>query len=89
MQRAVNTIVEVVFSMDPPRENISSPLVNLEPVLEWEREWSESSAVKEEGFGWRLIAIYCNWFSLREIVQEGANKSNHPIQNPLLLVTQP
>jgi hypothetical protein len=61
MQRAVNTIIEVelfsvwfayihcwttdVFSMDPPRDCISSP------VVEREREWSESSAVKEEGLG--------------------------------------
>jgi hypothetical protein len=53
-----------------------------------EREWSESSAVKEEGFGWRLIVSSCNWLWLRETVQEGDNKSNHPIKNPLLLVTE-
>jgi hypothetical protein len=61
MQHAVNiTIEEAVFSMwfayfhcwatdvsynGPPRECISSP------VVEREQEWNESSAVKEEGFG--------------------------------------
>jgi hypothetical protein len=30
---------------------------------------------------------YCNCLRLREIVK-GVNKSNHPIQNPLLLVTK-
>jgi hypothetical protein len=29
-----------------------------------------------------------DWLWLRVIVQEGVNKSNHPIQNPLLLVTE-
>jgi hypothetical protein len=95
MQHAViTTIEEEVFSMfayihcwetdvfyGPPR------VVNLKSVVD--REWSESSAVKEEGFGWRLIVSYCNWLWLREIVQESVNKSKHPIQNPLLLVTEP
>jgi hypothetical protein len=26
---------------------------------------------------------------MREIVKEGVNRSNHPIQNPLLFVTEP
>jgi hypothetical protein len=34
-----------MFSIGPPRDYISSP------VVEREREWSESSAVKEERFG--------------------------------------
>jgi hypothetical protein len=66
MQRAVNTIAEEVFSMlfaymncwetdilsmAPPPDYISSPVVNQKSVVEQEREWSESSAVKEEGFG--------------------------------------
>jgi hypothetical protein len=38
-----------MFSMDPPRDYISSPAVNQKSVVE--REWSEFSAVKEEGFG--------------------------------------
>jgi hypothetical protein len=58
----------------------------METVLE--REWGQSSAVKEEGFGWRLIASSCNWLWLREIVKEAVNKSNQPIPNPLLLVTE-
>jgi hypothetical protein len=60
MQNAVNTIIEEavfsmriayiiywatdVFSMDPPRDYISSPVVNQKPVVEREREWRESSA---------------------------------------------
>jgi hypothetical protein len=67
MQRAVNTTIEEeafpmwfayihcgatnVFSVDPPRDYISSPVVNQKSVVEGEREWSESSADKEEGFG--------------------------------------
>jgi hypothetical protein len=62
---------------------ISSSVVNQKSVVEREREreWIESSAVKEEGFGWRFIVSYCNWLWLREIVKEGANKSSHPIQS--------
>jgi hypothetical protein len=67
MQRTVSTKIEeevfsvsfaymhcwaaVVFSMVPPRDNISSPAVNQKSVVEREREWSESSVVKKEGFG--------------------------------------
>jgi hypothetical protein len=36
--------------MDPPRDYISSPVVNQKSVLGREGEWSESSAVKEEEF---------------------------------------
>jgi hypothetical protein len=78
-----------VFSMGPPRDYISSPVVNQKWVIEGEGEWSESSVAKEEGFGWRSLVSYCNWLWLREIVQQGVNKSNHPTQNPLLLVTKP
>jgi hypothetical protein len=56
-----------------------------ESVVKREGEWSESSAVKKEGFDWRLIVSY--W--LRAIVKEGVHKPNHPIQNPLLLVKEP
>jgi hypothetical protein len=35
------------------------------------------------------IVSSCNWLQLRAIVTEGVNKSKHPIQNPLLLVTEP
>jgi hypothetical protein len=86
-KHAFATIKEAVLSMDTPQDYISSPVVNQKSVVEREREWGESSAVKAEGFGWRLIVSYCNWLWLREIVQEGVNKSNHLIQNPLLLVT--
>jgi hypothetical protein len=52
MQRAVNTTIEEdVFFMCPPRDYINSPIVNQKSVVEREREWGESSAVKEEGFG--------------------------------------
>jgi hypothetical protein len=43
MQRAVPTIEEGVFSMDPPRDYI-----NQKSVVEREREWRESSTIKEE-----------------------------------------
>jgi hypothetical protein len=56
-------------------------------VIEREWEWSEPSAVKE-GFIWRLIVSSYNWLWLRMIVKEVVNKSNHPIQNPLWLVTK-
>jgi hypothetical protein len=93
MERVVSTIeVEVfsmwfsyshwwptdVFSMCPPLDYTSSPVVNQKSVVERERKWGESWAVKEAGFGWRLIVSYCNWLWLREIVIEGVNKSNHP-----------
>jgi hypothetical protein len=32
-----------------------------------------------------LSVSYCNWLWLRKIVQEGVNKSNHPIQNPVII----
>jgi hypothetical protein len=38
-----------MFSMDPPRDYISSPVVNQDSVVEREQEWSESSAVEEQG----------------------------------------
>jgi hypothetical protein len=57
-------------------------------VVEGERERSESSAVEEDAFGWRLIVSYCKWLWLRQIVTECVNISSHPIQNPLLS-TQP
>jgi hypothetical protein len=37
----------------------------------------------------RLIVSYCNWLWLREIVKEGVNKSNYPIQIAILSVTEP
>jgi hypothetical protein len=76
-----------VFSMVSSRDYISNPDVNQKSVVEREREWSESSAVKEEGFGWRLIVSYCNWLWLRVIVKEAVNKSNHSIQHLLLLAS--
>jgi hypothetical protein len=50
-------------------------------------ESSQSKAVREEGFGWRVTVSYCNWLWLRVSIHEGVNKSNHTIQTPLLLVT--
>jgi hypothetical protein len=43
-----------VFSLGPRRDYISSP------VVKRERKWSESSAVKEEELGSRLIVISCD-----------------------------
>jgi hypothetical protein len=40
-----------MFSMSPLRDYVCSPVVNQKLAVEREREWSESSAVKEEGFG--------------------------------------
>jgi hypothetical protein len=40
-----------VFSIHPPQDYVSSPVVNQKSVVEQEGEWGESSAVKEEGFG--------------------------------------
>jgi hypothetical protein len=76
MQRVVNTAIEEevfsmwftyihcwatgVFSMDPARDCICNPVVNQKSVIEREREWSESSAVKEEGFGLLVIVIDCD-----------------------------
>jgi hypothetical protein len=77
--------IQDVFSMGPPREHICSPVVNQKSVVEREQEWSESSAVKEKELGWRFIVSSCNWLWLREIVQEGVNKSNHPIQKPVII----
>jgi hypothetical protein len=66
MQRAVNKIkgemfsmwfsysycwATNVFSMGPSRDYISSPVVNQGSIVEREREWSNPSAVQEDGFG--------------------------------------
>jgi hypothetical protein len=48
---AFATIVEDMFSVEPLRDYISSSVVNKKSVMEREEEWSETSAVKEEGFG--------------------------------------
>jgi hypothetical protein len=37
------------FSKGLPRDYISSPVVTQKSVVEHEREWSESSAVKDSG----------------------------------------
>jgi hypothetical protein len=67
---------EEASSMGPPQDYISSPVVNQKSVVERKREnENEDRASLRQ--------------SLREIVQEGVNKSNHPIQNPLLLFTEP
>jgi hypothetical protein len=67
MQRTVNTTIEEkvlymwfayihcwatdVFSVGSPRDYIRSPVLNQKSVVEREREWGESLAVKEQGFG--------------------------------------
>jgi hypothetical protein len=50
-KHAFATVEEAVFSMCPPQDYISSPVANQKSVVERKREWSESSAVTEEGFG--------------------------------------
>jgi hypothetical protein len=37
--------------MDPPRDYISSPVLNQKSIVEREREGSESSAVEKERLG--------------------------------------
>lgn len=50
-----------VFSVRGPcREDISVSVAQLELVVEREREWSESSAVKEEGFG-SVLVTHCDY----------------------------
>jgi hypothetical protein len=36
-----------------------------------------------------VLWVIVNWLWLRVILKEGVNKSNHPIQNSLLLVMEP
>jgi hypothetical protein len=43
----------------------------------------------EGALGKKLIVSSCDLLWLREIVQEGVDKFNHPIQNQLLLATEP
>jgi hypothetical protein len=74
-----------VFSMDLDRDCKSSLLVNQKSVVEREAEWSESSTIKEEGFGWRLTVISCNWLWLRVTAQEDINKSNQSNQTPVII----
>jgi hypothetical protein len=51
-----------VFSMDPPRDYISSLVVNQKSVAEREWEWSESPAVKGSAEDWLwVIEIDCDW----------------------------
>jgi hypothetical protein len=61
-------------------------VVNRQSSSNFDFDFDRSQSENENG--WRLIVSYCNWFWLPEIVQEGVNKSNHLIQNQLLLVTE-
>jgi hypothetical protein len=78
-----------VFLCGPCRRLIGDKEGRLQSVVEREAERRDTWAVKEVEFGWRLTVSYCNWLWLREIVQEDANKSNRPLKNPLLFVTEP
>jgi hypothetical protein len=79
-----------VFSMDPPRDYISSPIVNQNQISHSGREDSRRMRENENGvLGSHWLLSSCNWLWLRVIVKEAVNKSNYPIKNPLLLVTQP
>jgi hypothetical protein len=71
-----------VFSRDQRRDYISTPVVNQRSVVEREREWRQTSTVTEQG-------SVEDWLWLRETVEESVNTPNHPIQNALLLVTEP
>jgi hypothetical protein len=50
-KHAFATIEETAFSMGPPREYISSPVLNQKSVVERDRDWSEFATVKVEEFG--------------------------------------
>jgi hypothetical protein len=43
----------------------------------------------ERVLGSHWLRAVVNWLWLRVVIKEGVNKSNHPIQNLLLLVTEP
>jgi hypothetical protein len=100
-----STITDM-FSMDPPRDYISSPFVKRNPfVLESavssvvirKSEASQSQQNRRKSKIWgnlaslrqSLIVSTCNWLWLRVIVKEAVSKSNHPVQSPLLFVTEP
>jgi hypothetical protein len=73
--------------MEPPRDYINGTEPNKSELGERERERvreNENGASLRKSF---IVSCF-NWLWLREIVQEGVNKSNQPIQNPLLLVTE-
>jgi hypothetical protein len=64
-----------MFSTVPPRDCISCAVVNQKSVVERERDWRESSAVKEEG----LAKIGCELLqsiAIKRDCKEGVNKSN-------------
>jgi hypothetical protein len=67
-----------VFSMGPPRDYVSI----LEAVIE--REWRPRQS-RKKGSAEYLLWTVVNLLRLREIVQEGVNKSSHPVQNTLLV----
>jgi hypothetical protein len=54
---------------------------------EW--EWSGSSAVKEQEFCWKCTVSSCKLTVMEsDCKKQGVSKTNHLIQNPLLLVTE-
>lgn len=59
-------------------------------LYKWYRaEWNKNANEKENRANlWQSLIVSCwNCLWLRQIVKEGFNKSNHPIQNTLLLLT--
>jgi hypothetical protein len=63
--------------MDPPRDRIEDE--------ENENKNKNKASLRQS----LIVSCFTNLLWLSEIVQEGDNKSNHPIQNPLLLVLEP
>jgi hypothetical protein len=57
----------------------------------WLKSERERGRENEDGASLRqsCIVICRNSLWVRVIVKQGVNKSSHPIQNPLLLVTEP
>jgi hypothetical protein len=45
--------------------------------------------LSSQGFSSRFIVSCCELIVIKSDCKRSVNKSNHPIQNPLLLVTEP
>jgi hypothetical protein len=77
-----------VFSKGPLQDYISGTDVNQIRMRDnWERERMRMERVlSSQGRSFRLkIVSFCNCLWLREILQEAVNKSNRPIQNPVII----
>jgi hypothetical protein len=89
------TIEEAVFSVwSVPRLYNNVPRItesSLESTRseEYRRVQGRKCCMSYWFVKWVDLRWRCNWLWLREIEQEGVNKSDHPTQNPLLWVMRP